>query len=186
MNKENNKNITKLYIFSNKHKLLEKDIIYLVSLNRCYPLSVRKINTDNWIAEIEYQTYTNLLSLLETTEVRNKQISIKRIFKSMRLSKQFMKEPSKGFLLRVAMGISGLIKNPLNIRVTNNKANDWQKELLRIWQNEIDNPSKFKQAGINNVIDILPKGEVEFCIVKVGGYIVTFFNKSIDEYIKNE
>jgi len=183
--KKQNKNITKLYITS-RNKLTDKGICYLISSNLCYPKFMKQIDVWNWVVGVDYENYKNLLSLLKTTEIRNKQISIKRIFKSMYLSKQFMEEPSKGFLLRVAMGVSGLIRKPLNIRVTNNRANDWQKELLRIWQGEIDNPSKFKQAGIKNVIDILPKGEVEFCIVKVGGHIITFFNKPIDEYIKNE
>ncbi len=178
-----NKNITKIYVSSVVGvKLLEKDIHYLVMSNQCFPLSVKKLTTWNWIVELEYDKYEDLINILKTKLIRKKGVNVKRIFKSMKLNSS-IKAVYDGFIDQIIMGISGLIKKPVNIRITNNRAGDWQKEMTKRWQEEIDNPDKFKKAGIKCVVDIHPKGELRFCIVKGDNYLVTFFDEIIDEYI---
>lgn len=173
--------ITKLYITSKKN-LTEKEICFFVSKNNLFPISIRKITNWNWIAEVEYEKHKELLSALKTSKLRDKEVSVKRVFKSIKLYKQFKEEPSNNFILQVIMGISGLIKKPINIKITNNRADDWQKLMTKMWQEELERPNIFKKAGIKPVIDIAPNGELEFCIVKSGNYVITYFNKLIDEY----
>ena len=177
--------ITKVYVKSSK-RLTKNEACFLVSKNNCFPISIKKLSAWNWIVEIEYEQHKELLNLLKTKNVRNKELSVKRIFKSAKLSTLYKKEPSTGFLMQIAMGISGLIDKPVVIRIVNNRADEWQRQLTKLWQTEIDNPSKFKDAGIKNVIDISPKGKLKFCIVKTKEYVVTFFDEIIDEYTKEE
>lgn len=177
----NEKQITKIYITSSKN-LTEKDIYYLVMSNKGYPVSEIKITPWNWLVEIEYTNNEDLVSILNTNEVRSKKIIVKRVFKSAKLRGAFKEKPSDSFMLQLIMGISGLIKKPINIRITNNRADDWQKAITRKWQEELENPNMFKKAGIKPVIDIAPDGELEFCVVRSGDYVITYFNRLIDEY----
>jgi len=183
---KNDRKITKLYITS-REKLTEHEICFVVSKHNLFPMSIKELTDWNWIIEVRYDNNEDLLSVLKLNKFegrdKGKIISVKRVFKWVKLSSIFQKEPAKSFLIRVAMGISGLIKKPVKIRITNNRANTWQRELTKIWQKELDKPDLFKKAGIENVIDISPDGELEFCIVKGKNYVVTFFNESIDEYI---
>lgn len=176
------KNITKIYITS-RNKLTERDICYVVMSNKGYILSINKLTPWNYIAEFEYNNHEELLSILKTKEVRGKEISVKRVFKSLKLSPFFKKTPSRGFILQVIMGITGLIKKKVNIRITNNRADDWQRLMTKMWQEELDHPNIFKKAGIKSIIDIAPNGELEFCIVRGKDYVITFFNEIIDKYI---
>lgn len=178
---QNETHITKVYI-SSIEKLDLKQVHYLIMSHKCYPISVRQLTSFNWLAEIEYTDYPDLLDLLSSKEARGKSISVKRVFKSTRVRKA-QKDPSNNFLFNIAAGISGLIKKPVKIRITNNRANDWQKRLIEIWQKELDNPEVFKKLKIEPKIDISQNGELEFCIIKSQGYIITFFNQIIDEFI---
>jgi hypothetical protein len=175
------KEITKIYVTSTSD-LTERDVCYVVMSNKAYIHSIKKLARWNFLVEIEYLDEATLKEILSTSEVRGKKILVRRVFKSLKKSKFTEKTPSGNFILQTIMGISGLIKKPVKIKVTNNRANDWQKELLKRWQEELDHPNIFKKAGIKPVIDISPNGELEFCIVGGKGYIVTFFNKNIDEY----
>jgi len=176
--------ISKVYITSKK-PLIKTDIHYLTSSNLCYPVSVKQLGEWNWLAEVGFENHDNLLNLLNTTKVLKKEVVVKRIFKSIvPLREIYKKEPCRSFLLQVAMGISGLIKKPVNIKITNNRADDWQKELTKIWQKELDNPDIFKKSGIKNIIDISPDGELEFRIIKGENYLITYFNENIDKWVK--
>lgn len=158
---------TKIYITSN-HVLTMDEVKYLIMSNKGFVFSVVRITDWNWLAEFEYDKTSDLLKILKTKIVRGKPIAVKRVFKSMRLSPVFKKEVCKSFLMQVAMGISGLIKKKVDVRITNNRANDWQRELTVIWQKELDHPNIFKKAKLIPKIDIAPKGKLEFVIVRTG------------------
>ena len=66
-------NITKIYVTS-KNKLTEHELCYLTSINSCFPLSIKNLGRWNWLVEIEYKNHKNLLSLLKTTKLRDKDI----------------------------------------------------------------------------------------------------------------
>jgi hypothetical protein len=179
------KEYTKLYVYSlgAPYSLTEKEILYLIMSNHCFPTRVLKLSKFNYIINVEYDNHTDLLKLMNIKKTYfDKTIAIKRVFKSIRIKKD-INVPRKSFLMQVIMGVSGLIKKPVIIKVDDNRAETWRRELLTMWQKELDNPDKFKKAGINPVIDIAPDGKIKFHITKTGNYIVTFFEQNVDDLV---
>lgn len=174
--------ITKLYITS-RADLTEQRINYLIMSNKCYPRRIVKINRWNAIVTVEYTEDASLQEIIKTKEIRGLHIAVKRIFKSIKIPKKLKGKHPKSFTYEVIMGISGLIKKKVNIRVINNRASEYQKYFLTEWQKELDNPNLFKKAGIKPSIDISPDGELLFRIVKSGEYIITSFEENIDKYL---
>ena len=100
------KDITKIYVTSNKNVTLN-EVNYLVMSNKAFPISTIKITDWNWLIDFEYNKHADLLKILKTKRLRGKPISVKRVFKSMKLTPKFQKEVCKSFLMQVAMGIMG-------------------------------------------------------------------------------
>jgi len=184
--KRNSKNITKIYVTS-QQRLTEMDIGYIVMSNKCYLRSVKRLGTKitnpwGWIAVIEYPNLECLTNVIKTTKVENKTVSVKRIYKSILSTSDIVKEPRDPFLSQIVMSIGALFKTPVNIRITNNRAEKWQHRLTKLWEEKIVSKA-FLDEGIDNVVDIAPDGELDFCIVKGKDYIITYFKEPIDNYI---
>ena len=172
---------TKLYIVTDSKTKSCAHITFLLGQHSIWINKIWKIGGSNWIAKVEYDTQDEINKLIGTHKVRGVTLSIHRIFKSIKLRKNQV-EPSYSFLDKILILISARLKTKTTIRVVNNKANDWQKMLLKRWQEELDNPTKFKKLGIKPSIDIVPNGKMVFHINKVGRYIITYFDEAILEY----
>ena len=183
------KQITKIYLYSNpsSHYISETDAMYSLMSNNCYPINLKRITNFNFIALISYENIEDLHSLLKTTSTyHNVPISIKRVFKSMKLYKD-CPVPKESFLKQIILGISGLIKKPVEVKVTDTRASKWAIRLTQKWQKEyLDKPEVFEKIGIKNVVDITKDGKLRFMIIKTGNYIITYFVGLIDEYVGEE
>lgn len=177
--------ITKVYLHSAKY-LAEKDALYVLMSNKCYPTSLKRITRYNFIAQISYSNVDNLHFLLNVkTTYHNTSMSVKRIFKSMKLYKD-CPEPKESFLKQVILGISGLIKKPAIIKVIDSRADKWAVRLTQKWQKEyLDKPEVFEKIGIKNYVDIAKDGKLRFAIIKTGDYVITYFvEQPIDKYLE--
>jgi len=179
--KEQLGNITKLYI-SSKHHLTERKIYFLIMSHKCYPIAIKELTRWNWLVQIRYPDKKTLDKLLKCTFSYDSDVNVKRVFKSMtfRVPKT---EPQISFLTKVAMNVSAIITKPVDIKIDNNRCNDWQKKLISIWQNELDKPDLFAKNNIKPVCDISQKGKLTLFITKGDNYVVTYFVGKLDKYI---
>jgi hypothetical protein len=90
------------------------------------------------------------------------------------------------------MGIEDLIKTKISVKLDNVRADDWQKEMLEIWEELLSNKeggkhdiqNKFDKYNITPLVDISPESKIKFTIVRNSDYVLTYFNKPIDEYVE--
>jgi len=173
---------TKLYIVTGSKAKSAAHITFLLNRHNFWINKLWQLAPNNWIAKIEYDTNEEVNKLIGKHKVRGTDLTVYRIFKSMKMHGKNKEEPQYSFLDKIMLLISARFKTKAMIRVVNNNANDWQKMLLARWQKEIEHPDKFKNLGIVPSIDIAPNGEVFFHINKVGDYIITYFGEAIFDY----
>lgn len=178
------KNITKIYVACPGSVLYEKEVNYLIMSNKCWPENLTKLSRNSYISEIHYDEEADLARVMNTDKTfYNKDIVVRRVFKSMKMIKSMKGEPKKSFLMQVAMGVSGLIKKPVVIKVTDSGASEWAVALTQLWAKELDKPEVFAKAGIKPVIDISPEGTVNLHITKSGDHIIVFFKQDISDLV---
>jgi hypothetical protein len=171
----------KLYITSH-HGISQKEIYYLAGSNFCLITNILPLSNRNFIVDVEFKDYKNLLNLIRCKEsYHGHGLNIKRVFKSMKLRKRWLNEVKQSFLIEVISGIEGLIKHQVDVKVTGDGA--WSKALTQRWQKALDNQEKFREQGINPLVDITKTGELRFHIVRSFDYIITFFEQNIDELV---
>lgn len=179
-------NFTRLYLTMDTRMKGERAAMYHLMSNKLYVVSYNLIGEQNWIFDVEYDKLEDLKRTLGDHKIRGTNISVRRIFKSINFKRCFEDKPCYSFLDNIICLISASVKEKVNIRVVNNNANDWQGELLRRWQKEIENPNKFKQLKINNKVDIRPDGDLVFHINRVKDHIVTYFDSDISEFYQSK
>jgi hypothetical protein len=171
----------KIYITS-KDGISLNQVHFLIASNLCLIKSLKKLSNRNYIAEVEFRDYANLLNLMQTKKsYYGQDISIRRIFKSMQLKKRWLNEPKQSFLIEVITGIEGLIKRPTKVKVVGDGT--WVKAITKRWQEALDHPQKYQEMGILPMVDITKDGELRFHIVKSYNNIITFFEGNIDHLV---
>lgn len=172
----------KLYITS-KQGISEKEVYFLTGSNLCFVNAMKRLSSRNYLIDVEFVDYQNLLNLMQVKKSYcNREVQIRRVFKSMQLKKNWLKEPKQSFLIEVVAGIEGLIKKPVNVRVVGDGV--WSKALTQRWQKSLDNPEKYKEMGITPLVDITKDGKLRFHIIKSYGYLITFFEENIDNLVE--
>jgi len=176
-------NKTKFYVCVDKQNISEKMIYYFFFTRNIWVNSIIKVGEYNYIVNVDYDKSEDIENLIGKFKVRAANFQINRIFKSMKIVKSHNENPTLSFLSSIICLASAKIKNT-NIRiVTRTKEGEkWKDALIKIWQSEIENPDRFKRLGIKPQMDISPDGELFFHINKVGNYIVTYFDKNLNNY----
>lgn len=178
---------TKLYITltngkCGKHNTSE--IIYICGRFGAKVVKINRIADYNYIVILKYWKDSQIDDILLTNQGDYGKYHAHRIFKSIKITKRFEKEPCISFIDTIILSLSSMIKQKVDINIISHNADTWKKVLLERWQKEIENPELLKRCGITSVVDIAPNGSLKFIIRRTGNWIITYFqDRNIKEYL---
>jgi len=176
-------NKTKFYVCVNRQKISDKMIYYFFFSKGFWVNSLIKIGEYNYIVSIDYDNEKDIESLNGDFNIRAIKFHVRRIFKSLKIIKAHNGEPTLSFLASIAILASSRIKG-VDVKIVSQTKEGikWKNALLKLWQEEIDHPKRFKDLGIKLEMDISPDGKLVLHINKVGNYIITYFDADLNKY----